>query len=44
MKSYIETRVSEALSQVWEPVADAVWIDEIEVENNEDRLLVIEEY
>lgn len=44
MKSYIETRVSEALSQVWEPVADAVGIDEIEVENNEDRLRVIEEY
>lgn len=44
MKPEVEAKVSEALSQLWIPIMYSVGIDEIHIDDNEDRRRVLDEY
>lgn len=44
MKPEVEAKVSEALAQLWMPVIYSIGINEIDIDGNEDRRRVLEEY
>lgn len=44
MKPEVEVKVSEALTQLWTPVVYSFGFDEFDIDNNDDRRRVLNEY